>query len=222
MDNREKEQFVNEYLDSDNAKRIRMVLEQCKDDCLYRYRPFHADCEKQALERKQLWMSSYAHLEEKDPLEGSIESSNAILISGLKEYRKNYAVTCFTELYDNEFFWKEYADNGNGICITYSIEEMCSKGYFIIPVVYKERKTILDIVCKRREKIYVTKGDEYQKEAEWRHIEEISPQKAGAYSEISPAIKEILLGKNLSPADCAWLEEFCHKNKILLKSNDKM
>lgn len=217
MNNEEKEKFVNEYLDSDNSKRIQMVLDQCKNGCLYRYRPFSAECEKQALRRKQLWMSSYEHLKEKDPLEGTIESLNPVLISGLKEYRKNFAVTCFTELYDNDFFWNQYADNGKGICITYSIEEMCSKEYFVIPVVYEEHKTMMHILDKRKEKIYVIKENEYKREAEWRHIEKISQYNAGAYSETSLTIKEILRGDNMSPKDCAWLEKFCHENKILLK-----
>lgn len=125
----------------------------------------------------------------------------------LREYRKNYAFTCFSEnspTNDNNL-WKQYCVNKDGtiagFCLEYDVDDLLDNGYVTCPIYYKDEVTISDL-CREFddhiESIYIHKNTRgydknldpekkriisWENQNEWRIVRENRDQLPGQYLE---------------------------------------
>lgn len=107
------------------------------------------------------------------------------LENGLKMFKRNMAVTCFSEQEDNMPMWANYADNHAGICIEYDFSNLSTNSGFsqmLYPIVYVEERydisnLLIDQVTAAWMKnpyvlffITLMKHTSWKYEKEWRFI----------------------------------------------------
>lgn len=107
------------------------------------------------------------------------------LEKGLKMFKSNLAVTCFSEQEDNMPMWANYADNHAGICIEYDFSNLpidSDFGKMLYPMVYEEERydisnILIDQATARYQKnpyvlffLTLMKHSSWRYEKEWRFI----------------------------------------------------
>lgn len=210
---------VKEYLTEPNKERCSFMKEV---EYLYRYRPLkeNANRELEILKNKSIYCSSFNNLN--DDEEGIIimellskfpSKIKSDVRKKLKDFRKKYGVTCFSTVNPEEdcaeYMWDNYAGAGKGICIQYNISELIEKKFYVLPVIYVDRINYNDFIKGEEfiaELSYVMKhrrGEDknktkknWQRECEWRHIEEINEEQ-GNYSKKHIEPEKVFLGKDL-------------------------
>lgn len=151
----------------------------------------------------------------------------------LKEYRKFYAISCFTENdpLNNKAMWNRYSCNDNGVvggfCFEYDIEDFCKQGYVICPVYYQDNASYSSL-CKtfdyHIESIFLHKNesgfDKYAKDKEpisweqqmeWRIVRKNDDEKEHLY-----------LDKAVVPRKLYYLKGTPHISDILNLYQGKM
>lgn len=121
----------------------------------------------------------------------------------LKEKRKEYKLSCFSEYYDEILMWSHYAEKHSGICVGFNFPHNYEEKFILCPVKYfRELKELDGTTDVYRIILYwlTTKSIRWQYEKENRAITK-SKNKDLSYEYIkydSKYIKEIIFGVNVS------------------------
>lgn len=262
MNNKDREIFVRKYFDSISADRLKMVLDTCDNEpFLYRYRPMKEEYDFQALDENYFWQQSLNHLNDEDEglafltylfvkksksdimkkisnqnperAKQIITKANIDMKNELRKIRTGWGTICFSESFNCDKMWIEYANRYQGICIKYSKRLLIENNFHLVPVLYKKSKPITDYfkidedknneilietIDHQIEKIFLTKIlKRWGYEREWRHIDLISKgsniiDQGSCISAVKP--EEIYIGYNCSAENQERIIQYCILHNI--------
>lgn len=216
-------EIVTKYLLGSNEERLAIMQEWEKTyPVIYRYRAIDEDrlYEFEALEKGDIYCSSFDKLNDDD--EGIIlreliaNCPKEIMrqtTKKLKDMRKQYGVSCFTEVgpqdVHSDYMWDNYALGSKGICIQYRFQNLIENNLFVIPITYAnkihfesfraEGTFLADLAYATKHRIGRDKDGnrrEWFHEQEWRHIEKLK-EGAGIYCGVNIVPEKIYCGKKL-------------------------
>lgn len=98
------------------------------------------------LKQRKIWFSFYKKLNDKTEFQIHYDAKKIALKTGRSVDNVNLLINYFTEMYDvysltyeyQDYMWKDYASNGNGICIEFEVGDYD----YLYPVQYQEKSGI--------------------------------------------------------------------------------
>ncbi|WP_400260900.1 DUF2971 domain-containing protein [Sphingobacterium sp. SG20118] len=116
----------------------------------------------------------------------------------LKEKKKDFKVSCFSEISDDVLMWSHYADKHRGICIGFGLDIMC-KEYVLYPVNYIDKMQKIDgrVITGNAFYYWVTfKAERWSYE---REVRAVSKTGKSIINFPQAAVKEVIFGCNVKP-----------------------
>lgn len=117
----------------------------------------------------------------------------------LKEKKKDFKVSCFSEISDDVLMWSHYADKHRGICIGFNLEHTTQE-YVLYPVNYIDEVQQIDGMANTPYVFYywVTfKADRWKYEKE---IRAVSKNRQSFIQYPREAVWEVIFGCNVKPS----------------------
>ena len=161
------------------------------------------------------------------------------LIEIATDAQNNTGICSFAITADNDDLWKRYGDGETGYCVEYDTKDYEYKNR-ILPVIYDDNRNYRIIMAilgnfigtfvtsishgeikadnTHYLRLFLSKTTKWEQQDEWRIVDPGNPD-----SDFSaPAIKRIILGKNVSKKNEKEMRDFCERNKIeiILISSD--
>lgn len=155
-------------------------------------------------------------------------------ISGAYLAKEKFGICSLAESGENEYMWKNYANNDTGYCIEYNLENY-ENLKDLLPVVYDDvrennvivqvMKTFIsqmimnlsnnEVVSDRTHylRLYLTKNTIWQYQKEWRIIGEANEKLK------SPKVSKIILGKNVSKENEEKIRKYVVDKNIIIEKN---
>lgn len=122
-----------------------------KDSKVYKFISFDGDesltrTKINTLKSKKIWFSFYKTLNDETEFQINYDVNKIAMETGRSVSNVHLLINYFTQMYDvysltyecQDYMWKDYASNGNGICIEFSVG-----GYdYLYPVEYLDKESI--------------------------------------------------------------------------------
>ncbi len=143
-------------------------------DCIYKYRainPEHPEWTEELFADQKLWSPSISNLN--DPLEAAFLYGKAIadptIADAVKMMMKSnwFGCICFTRDPICVQMWAHYAADHSGYCIEYYRPSSFLLSAYCKPVLYRRQMPEIENI-KRIDKLFWTKSEAWEYEAEWR------------------------------------------------------
>lgn len=206
-----------------------------KSDQIYKFIAFDDNISLNAikiksLKKDELWFSHYIYLNDQTEFQIEYDSSKIANVTGISSKNIDLFVGALKEVYDvcsfsyrqKSYMWRTYANNGNGICIVFNVNDYD----LLYPVQYIDKNRIdytsilIDAFSKTSKELwekgtpiaelpFVTKNPmngtmKSYKEKELRIL--LEPYGDGSFNNgfVKPNIKKNkgYIGRNISYADC--------------------
>jgi len=117
----------------------------------------------------------------------------------LKEKKKDYKVSCFSEIPDEILMWSHYADKHRGLCIKFELDFMCDD-YVFYPVNYISEVQTVDGMANTPFVFYYFVTVKANRWAYEKEIRAVSKTGNSIIHYHKQAVKEIIFGCNVKTA----------------------
>lgn len=152
----------------------------------------------------------------------------------VEDYKNKCSIACFSDSYDNEKLWSDYANLGHGYCIAYSALDIVSQFQcFLLPVIYQDKIPTLSqavaytgnnsellpyyAVYKR----ISTKLMRWSDEREWRVIRTLKSNKGNGKAIQFPRPNAVYLGCEAKESLETDIKKICQQKHIPVYSMRK-
>ena len=118
----------------------------------------------------------------------------------LKEKKKDFKVSCFSEIPDDVLMWSHYADKHKGMCIGFDLNVICPE-YVLYPVNYIKEMQQIDGMANTPYVFYywVTfKADRWSYE---REVRAVSKNGKSIIQYPKESVREVIFGCNVKPSE---------------------
>jgi len=127
-----------------------------------------------------------------------------------EQMQKDVGILCLSEQPDDILLWSHYANSHRGVCFGFSVADDPLFSQEIARVTYQNnypRYEYFDQTSQDEARIaFATKSSQWSYEAEWRVIRVGTG--AGTYQFAPWALRDVILGSEMSPGDRQSIEEY--------------
>lgn len=151
-----------------------------------------------------------------------------------EDYKNKCSIACFSDLYDNNDLWSDYANSDHGYCIRYPALDILSRFQcFLLPVIYQNEiptlsEAIVDVgndskllpyrvVYKR----ISTKLMRWSNEREWRVIQTLNSNEGSGEALQFPKPDAVYLGYKAKEPLESNIKKICQKKHIAVFKMEK-
>lgn len=144
----------------------------------------------------------------------------ALYIKALKQKKKDFKVSCFSEVSDDVLMWSHYADKHRGMCIGFDLNLICPD-YVLYPVNYIKEVQQIDGMVKTPYVFYYWVTFKAERWSYEREIRAVSNNGKSIIEYPKEAVREIHFGYNIKDNEIAAairvLKKLRYKNIVIYR-----